>query len=103
MAPKKPGYFRRVNLLTSLLLVFPLFLVYQVGVLALPAVHNGADLITTELLSLLHGQTGIYVLVNLGLALIFIITIAVLRRRNEFELRLFVPVLVESGLYALFM
>src|SRR5947208_1878727 len=32
------GYFRRVNLLTSMLLVFPLFLVYQVGVLALPQV-----------------------------------------------------------------
>src|SRR5439155_16631088 len=97
------GYFRRVNLLTSMLLVFPLFLVYQVGVLALPEVHNGADLVTTGLLSLLKNQINIYFLVNAGLALAFAVTILVMRNRNEFELRLFVPVLVESGLYALFM
>src|SRR4051812_40836016 len=99
----KTGYFRRVNLLTSMLLVFPLFLVYQVGVLALPEVHNGADLVTTELLSLLRGQVGIYILVNLVLALAFVITIVVLRKKNEFEMRLFIPVVLESGLYALFM
>jgi len=97
------GYFRRVNLLTSMLLVFPLFLVYQVGVLALPEVHNGADLVTTELLSLLRGQVGIYILVNLVLALAFVITIVVLRKKNEFEMRSFIPVVVESGIYALFM
>ena len=103
MPPKKPSYFRRVNLLTSMLLVFPLFLVYQVGVLALPEVHNGADLVTTQLLSLLHGQYGVYILVNAILALAFAVTIAVLRKKNEFEMRMFVPVLLESGLYALFM
>jgi hypothetical protein len=99
----KSGYFQRVNLLTSMLLVFPLFLVYQVGVLALPEVHNGADLVTTQLLSLLRGQVGIYILVNLLLALAFVITIGVLRKKNEFEMRLFIPVVVESGIYALFM
>jgi len=97
------GYFHRVNLLTSMLLVFPLFLVYQVGVLALPEVHNGADLVTTQLLSLLRNQYNVYFLVNAALALVFVVTILVLRRRNEFELRQFVPVLVESGVYALFM
>jgi Type II CAAX prenyl endopeptidase Rce1-like len=97
------GYFRRVNLLTSMLLVFPLFLVYQVGVLALPEVHNGADLVTTQLLSLLHNQLNIYFLVNAALALVFAVVILVMRRRNEFELRQFVPILVESSLYALFM
>jgi hypothetical protein len=103
MSMKKGGHFHRVNLLTSMLLVFPLFLVYQVGVLALPEVHNGADLVTTQLLSLLHGQTGVYFLVNLGLALVFVVTILVMRKRNEFELRMFVPVLLESTVYALFM
>src|SRR5579859_2302316 len=97
------GYFHRVNLLTSMLLVFPLFIVYQVGVLALPEVHNGADLVTTQLLSLLHNQLNVYFLVNAALALIFVVTILVMRTRNEFELRQFVPIVVESGLYALFM
>ncbi len=105
MSPKSSarGYFRRTNLLTSMLLVFPLFLVYQVGVLALPEVHNGADLVTTQLLVLLHGQVGVYILVNAGLALAFAVTILVMRKRNEFQMRMFVPVLVESSVYALFM
>ena len=100
---RKTGYFHRVNLLTSMLLVFPLFLVYQVGVLGLPEVHNGADLVTSELLSLLHGRIGIYILINLGLAAAFAITIAVLRGKNEFQVRMFVPVVVESSAYALLM
>jgi len=64
-APKVPkrrggGYFHRVNLLTSLVLIFPLFVVYQIGVLAMPQVHNGADLVTSELLQLLHGNLAGY-------------------------------------------
>jgi hypothetical protein len=97
------AYFRRTNLLTSVLLVFPLFLVYQVGVLALPEVHNGADLVTSQMLSLLHGQIEIYILINLGLALAFLLTIGFLRRKNEFDTGLFVPTVLESTLYAVFM
>jgi membrane protease YdiL (CAAX protease family) len=97
------GYFRRVNLLTSVLLVFPLFLVYQVGVLTVPEVHNGADLVTSELLALLRGRVGVYVLVNLGLGVAFVIAVLVLRRKNEFNPRLFLPLVVESALYALSM
>jgi hypothetical protein len=95
--------FQRVDLLTSLLLIFPLFLIYQVGVLLLPSVHNGADLITSELLYLLHGQKGTYVLVNLGLALLFFIVVLWLRRKNTFDPGLFGPVFLESGIYALTM
>ncbi len=106
LAKKSGGlrsYFQRTNLLTSLILVFPVFLVYEVGVLALPSVHNGADLITSELLSLMHGQIAVYILCNLGLALAFLITVLVLRRKNSFDPRLFVPILFESGIYALSM
>jgi hypothetical protein len=112
MAPAKPrarlasarsSWRSRTNLLTSLLLVFPLFLVYQVGVLALPEVHNGADLITSEMLALLHGQVGAYILVNLGLALAFVIVVLWLRRNNSFDTRLFLPVVLESALYAVTM
>jgi hypothetical protein len=93
----------RTNLLTSLMLVFPLFLVYQVGVLAMPQVYNGADLITSELLHLLHGRLGAYVILNLLLGLGFLIALAVLRKRNEFHARQFIPVIVESALYAVTM
>jgi len=37
------------NLLTSLILVFPLFLIYQVGVLFTMPMLNGADFVTTLL------------------------------------------------------
>jgi hypothetical protein len=94
---------QRTNLLTSLMLVFPLFLVYQIGVLAIPEVYNGADLITSELLHLLHGQLGAYIVLNLALGVGFVIALVVLRRRNEFHARQFIPVLVESGLYAVTM
>jgi hypothetical protein len=94
---------RRTNLLTSLMLVFPLFLVYQVGVLAIPEVYNGADLITSQLIRLLHGQLGYYVLINALFGVGFLIALAVLRRKNEFHPRMFVPVLIESSLYAVTM
>jgi hypothetical protein len=96
-------FVERTNLLTSLLLVFPLFLVYEVGVLALPEVHNGADLITSELLALLHGQVGTYILVNLGLGAAFLGLVLILRRKNSFDTGLFLPVIVESTVYALTM
>jgi hypothetical protein len=103
MKPNRGGTFRRANLLTSMILVFPLFLVYQVGVLAIPQVYNGADLITSQLLHLLHGRTGLYVLVNAILGVLFLIALAVLRRKNEFHPRQFIPVLIESALYAVTM
>jgi membrane protease YdiL (CAAX protease family) len=94
---------RRTNLLTSLILVFPLFLVYQVGVLAIPQVYNGADLLTSELLHLLHGRVGVYVLINAALGLVFLGLLFFLRRKNEFQPHMFLQVLLESAVYAVTM
>jgi membrane protease YdiL (CAAX protease family) len=93
----------RTNELTSLMLVFPLFLVYQIGVLAIPEVYNGADLITSELLHLLHGRLGAYILLNVGLGIAFLVALLVLRRRNEFQARQFIRVILESAFYAVTM
>jgi hypothetical protein len=100
---KKTPMLRRSDPLTSLLLVFPLFVVYQIGVLSMPSTYNGADLITSQLLHLLHGNAGTYLLINVGLALAFLVLVLVLRRKNTFDPRLFVPVLFESAIYALTM
>ena len=94
---------RRSDPLTSLILVFPLFLAYQVGVLLIPSVYNGADLITSQMLRLLHGNAGSYLVVNLTLAAGFVLLVALMRRKNEFDPRLFVPLLLESAIYALTM
>lgn len=91
------------NLLTSVLLVFPLFLAYQVGVLVAPNAYNGADLITARLLALAHQSIGVYLLVNLALALAFALALLVLRRKQGFDARLFLPVVLESAVYALTM
>ena len=94
---------KRSDPLTNVLLVFPLFLLYEVGVLAIPSVHNGADLITSEMLHLLHGNIGAYLAVNGALAIGFLILCLSLGRNNSFNPRLFLPVLLESTIYALTM
>jgi hypothetical protein len=94
---------RRSDPLTSLLLVLPLFLIYQIGVLLMPSTYNGADLITSQMLRLLHGHADTYLLINLGLAAALVALMLVLRRKNEFDPRLFVPVLLESAIYAVTM
>ena len=100
---KKGNMLRRSDPLTSLLLVFPLFVVYQIGVLSMPSTYNGADLVTSQMLHLLHGRQGVYLAINVALALGFLILVLVLRRKNTFDPRLFVPVLFESAIYALTM
>lgn len=97
------GVMRRSDPLTSLLLVFPLFAIYQIGVLSMPSTYNGADLLTSQMLHLLHGNAGTYLLVNVVLSLAFLVLVLVLRRKNTFDPRLFVPVLLESSIYALTM
>lgn len=95
-------WFRRSNLLTSIMLVFPLFIIYQVGVLAIPQVYNGADLITAQLLRLLHGNTAIYAGINLALVLGFLLLVQLLRK-NQFDPGLFLPTVIESAVYAVTM
>jgi hypothetical protein len=97
------GYLHRANLFTSLLLVFPLFLIYQVAVLRLPDAMNGADLLTARLWSLLGHSLQNYLVFNFVLLCIFLLALLVLRHRQHFELRLFLPVIFESGIYALTM
>jgi hypothetical protein len=102
-APGLRRWFHRGNLLTSIILVFPLWLVYQVGVLVAPQAGNGADFLSRRLLALLGQSRGTYLLVHLALALAFAVTVLVLRRRQQFDVRLFVPVVLESAIYALTM
>ena len=52
------------NLLTSLVLVFPLFLIYQVGVLFTLPMLNGADFLTVLLFHNLHLSTAAYLAVD---------------------------------------
>jgi Type II CAAX prenyl endopeptidase Rce1-like len=91
------------NLLTSLVLVFPLFLIYQVGVLFTLPVLNGADFLTVFLFRNLGLSTGSYLAYTFAVAAGFAIAVAVLRHRQKFDPRLIVPVFIESAIYALTM
>jgi hypothetical protein len=91
------------NLLTSLALVFPLFLVYQVGVLFTLPMLNGADFLTVFLFRNLHLSTSAYLGYVALVAAAFGVSVLFLRRRYKLDLRLVVPVFIESAIYALTM
>ena len=90
----------RANQLTGLLLVLPLLVFYEVGVL-FTDVMNGADFVTQTLLRLV-GLKG-FVAVQLGVLLLCVALALYLRRSQQFDVRRFIPVLLESCIYALTM
>lgn len=91
------------NLLTSLVLVFPLFLLYQLGVLFTLPMLNGADFLTVLLFRTFALSLRGYLLVLGGILVLFGISIAVLRRRQTFHPSVFLPVMLESAIWALTM
>jgi hypothetical protein len=91
------------NLLTSLVLVFPLFLTYQIGVLFTLPVLNGADFLTVFLFRNLGLSTGSYLAYTFAVAVAFAIAVALLRHKQRFDPHLIVRVLLESAIYALTM
>ena len=91
------------NLLTSLVLVFPLFLVYQIGVLFTLPMLNGADFLTVFLFHNVGLSTGAYLGWTAAVAVAFVVAVALLRGKQRFDPRLIVPVFVESAIYALTM
>lgn len=91
------------NLLTSLVLVFPLFLTYQIGVLYTLPMLNGADFLTTLLLRDLHVGQPMYLAFTAAVALVYLLALLVLRRTQQFNPGVIVPVVLESAIYALTM
>ncbi|PID38750.1 MAG: hypothetical protein CSA24_00300 [Deltaproteobacteria bacterium] len=99
-SPPAPRRFERPNLLTSLVFVLPLLVFYEIGVLSSNRL-NGADLITTTLLRLVGMRVFIWIQIGLIAA---VVGIAVyLRRKQRFSIGHILPVLLESGIYALTM
>jgi hypothetical protein len=87
------------NLLTNLALVFPVLLIYELGVLALGLrQRNGADLITDEIGSRVgYGSFGLF------LICVFFALLLYLRKSQSFDWSALVPVMLESAIYALTM
>ncbi len=91
------------NLLTSLVLVFPLFLIYQIGVLFTLPMLNGADFVTIFLIHTLGLSLKGYLGFLGGVLLLFCLGFLVLRRHQKFDRAMVLPVILESLIWALTM
>ena len=99
MRSKRSSKLQRSNLLTQVVLVFPALLAYELGVVALGLrQRNGVDLITDEI-----GARIGYATFSVLLLVVFAVLVFVLRREQRFEWKALVPILLESGIYALTM
>jgi membrane protease YdiL (CAAX protease family) len=89
------------NLLTSLTLVFPLLILYHLGVLVTGGMLNGADFLTALVVHN-FGSQGYYVFIG-AVVVAFIALLASLRHRQHVNARTILPMLLESTIYALTM
>jgi membrane protease YdiL (CAAX protease family) len=85
---------------TATLLVLPLFVIYQVGILLTGGVRNGVDFMTDLLFLAADNELGTYLIINVGLLVAFVAAVFVLRKRGEFKLRVWPWVIAESTVYA---
>jgi hypothetical protein len=84
----------------SLLLIFPLFLVYELGLLLTPA-SNGVDFTSRFIFDAVDRDPQSYLLVHLLMAAAFLLLLHSLYRRGILELDRAWPVVLESCIYAL--
>jgi hypothetical protein len=92
----------RLDGITSAILVFPLFLGYQLGILSGRG-QNGVDLLTRSLVQVAERDLGNYLAILGVMLVVYAAVVVVLRRRGRFDPRAFGPMLAESALYALTM
>ena len=87
------------DLAASLVLIFPLLLAYEIGVLFAGQV-NGADVVTRALFAMLGSRT-LYLLVHAVIALGFLVWIRRDDRWSALRIDIFAPMVLEAAIYAL--
>src|SRR5687768_8571806 len=97
------GYFEQSSdLFNSILLVAPLFVIYQVGVLTTGGITNGVDFISRFLFqTLLGGSLLLYIAFHAALLVGLAFALAALKKRSRLYPKVWLPVIAESTLYAL--
>ncbi len=100
LAKRTPSVLGYGDLGTSLVLIFPLFLAYEIGVMFTPTM-NGVDFITGWLFRAVDYDKSKYLMVHFVLALGFVGFIIYMRQKAMFQLRTFPPMIMESAIYAL--
>jgi membrane protease YdiL (CAAX protease family) len=90
------------NLLNSLVLVLPLLILYQVGLLIIGRQGlNGVDFVNQVLVNT-TGRTGLLVF-NFVLLVLLLVGTWQLRKKHKFDSGFFAPMIVESIIYAFFL
>ncbi len=84
----------------SLLLIFPLFLAYELGLLLTPG-SNGVDFVSRFVFDAVGQNRQHYLLLHLGLAGAFLLLLHYLYRRGVLDLDRAMPVILEASIYAL--
>lgn len=87
------------DLESSLVLIFPLLLAYEIGVLFAGRV-NGADVVT-RLLYVALGTRTAYMIVYAGIALAYLVWIRKQQRWGTLRLEIAMPVILEAAIYAM--
>jgi len=87
----------------NLILVLPLFVAYQFGILLTGGVRNGVDFMTDLLFLAAGNNLWTYLVINLAVILTFVVALFVMRNRGSFRLEIWPWVIGESTLYAFFL
>jgi len=85
---------------SSLLLVFPLFLAYELGLLLTPA-SNGVDFASRLIFDAANRDAQTYLFIHFGMGAVFLLILVFLWQRGALALHRTWPVLLESSIYAL--
>jgi Type II CAAX prenyl endopeptidase Rce1-like len=94
------GPFGHGDLVASLVLVVPLLLAYEVGVLFSSTV-NGVDVITRAVFAACNYDRLTYLVVHVTLAVAYVVWLRSRRRDGAFAVDIVGPLVVEAALYAL--
>jgi hypothetical protein len=86
----------------DLALTLPVFLAYHLGVVFL-SIRNASDVVTGLLMQLAEGSTAVYLLLTLGIGVVFAGAVAWIGRGQVFRLSKFVQIAVEGVVYAFLM
>jgi membrane protease YdiL (CAAX protease family) len=85
---------------SSLLLIFPLWIAYELGLLITPA-NNGVDFLSRVIFDLAQRDAQQYLYVHLALGGLYLALLTWLWRRSALALEQVTPMLLESAIYAL--
>jgi hypothetical protein len=99
-APKGRPWAKRYDPLTSLVLVVPVFLIYHLGILLMDR-RNGVDMASAVFFGILRQSVGLYIGITVAIAVALIGAGFYLRKKGKARVFDFVPVLVESTLWAI--